>query len=174
MIKSKPCTEYGCGQPRWAKGLCKRHQSLRTDGKAPKGIRKISEKGKVKKGLKKELFLNDAAFYLKIWESRPHVCYETGKQLGKMNLCMFHHVLPKQTYPQFRHCEFNIVLLSPEVHNQVEIDISKCPKVKELTEQLKEKYAVQHKRKSSSILEEEIPRSKKSGEAEELFSLEEI
>lgn len=141
MFKSKPCTEYGCSQPRWAKGLCKKHQSLRTDGKAPKGIRKISEKGKIKKELKKELFQNDAAFYLKIWESRPHVCYETGKPLGKMNLCMFHHVLPKQSYEKFRHCEWNIVLLHPDVHNQVETDCSKCPKVYKLTEQLKEQYA---------------------------------
>lgn len=140
MIKSKPCTVENCVQPRWAKGLCKRHQSLRTDGKAPKGIKKISEKGVKKKKLKKELFENDAAFYFRIWSSRPHICFETGKQLGKMNLCMFHHILPKQSYPEFRHCDWNIVLLDPDIHNQVETRLDMCPAVERLTNELKEKY----------------------------------
>ena len=139
MIKSKPCTVDGCSNPRFAKGYCKRHQSLRTD-KKPKGLKKISAKGKEKKELKKELVQNDASFYLSIWLHRPHFCYETGQPLGKMNLCMFHHILPKQSYPKFRHCEWNIVLLHPDVHNQVETDCSKCPKVYELTKKLKNEY----------------------------------
>lgn len=139
MIKSKPCTVEGCNNPRWAKGLCQRHQSLRTD-KKPKGLKKISDKGKVRKELKKELFQNDAAFYLKVWESRPHVCFETKKPLGKMNLCMFHHVLPKARYPEYRHCDWNIVLLHPDVHNQVETNIDFTPKVKVLTEELTRKH----------------------------------
>ena len=139
MIKSKPCTVDGCSNPRFAKGFCTRHQGLRTD-KKPKGLKKISEKGIIKKGLKKALFQNDAAFYLEIWESRAHVCYETGKLLGRMNLCMFHHVLPKQSYPEFRHCAWNIVLLHPDVHNQVETCLDKCPKVHKLTQELQAKY----------------------------------
>lgn len=145
MIKSKPCTEYGCSNPRFAKGYCLRHQSLRTDKHKPKGISKLSAKGKIKKELKKELVQNDMAFYFTLWGKRPHVCFETGKPLGsKPLITMFHHVLPKQTYPQFRHCDWNIVFLHPDVHNQVEIDCSKCPKVYALTKKLKEEYGTKN------------------------------
>ncbi len=139
MIKSKDCIVEDCINPRFAKGYCKRHQNLRED-KKPKPIKKRTEKAQFKINLKKELFKNDASFYLQIWEDRPHVCFETGIELGKMNLCMFHHVLPKQTYPEYRHCEWNIVLLHPDVHNQVETDCSKCPRVYKLTKELKEKW----------------------------------
>lgn len=140
MIKSKPCEVYGCSNPRFAKGYCLRHQSLRTD-KKPKPLKKVSEKGKVKKVLKKALVQTDMAFYFEIWEKRPHVCFETGKQLGnRPAITMFHHVLPKQSYPQFRHCEWNIVILHPDVHNQVETDLRKCPKVYQLTQELKRKH----------------------------------
>lgn len=137
--KKKLC-KCGCGREGyiWARGMLK-ECSYRD--KKPKGIKKISEKGKVKKELKKALFQNDAAFYLQVWESRPHVCFETGVPLGKMNLCMFHHILPKQSYEKFRHCDWNIVLLHPDVHNQVETRLDMCPKVNKLTNELKEKYA---------------------------------
>jgi len=141
MIKSKPCTVYGCGRPRFAKGYCTRHQSLRTDDKKPKGIKKISEKGKANKVLKKDLVQNDMAFYLQLWNEREHICFETGRYLGnKPLITMFHHVLPKATYPQFRHCAWNIVFLLPEIHNQVETKLSMCPKVEAYTNELKQKY----------------------------------
>lgn len=150
MIKSNPCTVEGCSNPRFAKGYCKLHQSLRTD-KKPKGIRRISEKGKIKKELKKELVQNDMSFYFTIWQNRPHICYETGKNLGvKPLITMFHHVLPKQSYPEFRHCEWNIVLLHPDVHNQVETNIDKCPKVKKLTEELKQTHGKMAKKAVAS------------------------
>lgn len=45
MIKRNPCTVEGCNYPRFAKGYCKVHQSLRTDKKKPKKtIKPISDK----------------------------------------------------------------------------------------------------------------------------------
>jgi hypothetical protein len=65
------------------------------------------------------------------------VCYETGKQLPSPPLTTyFHHVLPKSKYPEFRLCEWNILLLHPEVHDQAERNIDKTPKVKAYRDQL--------------------------------------
>ena len=83
----------------------------------------------------------DFKFYLEIWKERLHICYETDQPLGdEINLLFFHHILNKQHYPQFRHSKWNIVLLSKDIHQQVESNIDKCPKVKDLTKQTKEKH----------------------------------
>lgn len=104
-------------------------------------LKKVSAKGRIKREEKKELLKEDFEFYKRIWNTRVHVCYESGSYLGEeLNICCFHHVLPKKKYPQYRHEDCNIVLLLPSIHNQVEMNINRCPKVKALTEELKEKY----------------------------------
>lgn len=65
------------------------------------------------------------------------VCYETGRLLlpdenGNPYTTYFHHVLPKSLYPQFRFSPWNIIILAPDVHSQVETSIDLCPKVKAL------------------------------------------
>ena len=140
MIKSKPCTVDGCSQPRWAKGFCKKHQALRVDGKAPKKIKKISEKGKQKKELKKELVQNDMAFYLKIWLKRPHKCEECGCNLeSKPKLYNFDHILEKQSHPKLRHVEDNIQLLCLPCHSTKTNGIL-SPRMKELIKKLNQQY----------------------------------
>lgn len=87
-------------------------------------------------------------FFKRIWDTREDengncVCYETGRELPfsfRQNTCCYHHILPKSKYPQYALEEWNIVILHPEIHDQVEIDINKCPKVKNLTEKLKKQY----------------------------------
>lgn len=97
-------------------------------------LKKVSSLGRAKQIEKKVLIDKDKDFYFKIWNEREHICYETGEYLGETpNICFFHHVLAKELYPQFRHCEWNIVLLKESVHNQVETNIKFCPKVEELT-----------------------------------------
>lgn len=131
MIKSKPCTVEDCNNPRWAKGLCKRHQSLRTDGKAPKGIKKITDKGIKKKKLKASLWPTDMAFYLEIWMERPHVCFNCNKDLGDKPLTLyFDHILEKgsRKYAHLRHVKENICLLCWDCHSSKTMH----PKLKEL------------------------------------------
>lgn len=100
-------------------------------------LKKVSSFGKAKLIHKKVILEEDIAFYLKIWSKREHVCYETGEYLGEIpNTCFFHHVLAKELYPEYRHCEWNIVLLKQSIHNQVETNIKFCPKVLTLTEDL--------------------------------------
>ncbi len=137
---AKICALDGCNNPVFGGGYCKYHQKWRTD-KKPKELRKVSDKGKSRKEDKKKLVEEDKKFYLEIWESREHYCFETGAYLGEEPLMtMFHHVLEKSKYPQYRHCEWNIVLLLAEVHNQVHSNIDKCPKVKHLTQLLKDRH----------------------------------
>lgn len=119
FIKSKPCTVEGCNQPRFAKGFCKNHQGLRTDGKKPKPIIKRTPKAQEKINLKKELFPTDMAFYLKVWLSKPHICEACGKSLGnKPKTYNFDHILEKgnKKYAHLRHEPDNICLLCMDCH----------------------------------------------------------
>lgn len=84
---------------------------------------------------------SDQMFYAEIWEEREHVCFESGKNLpAGPFLTYFHHILPKAKYPQYRHSKWNIVILHPDVHSQVETMLDKCPRVKAITEHLKLVY----------------------------------
>lgn len=83
----------------------------------------------------------DREFYLQIWGSRPHMCYESNAYLGSEPLSTyFNHVLPKELYPQFRHEEWNIVLMKWELHDQWHLDREKCPKTYTLYLELLNKH----------------------------------
>ena len=115
----------------WGKGLGG------NSGLQPSGIKRkpIKLKSKPKK-VDEELMSKDKAFYQSIWEEMetPRRCYETGKLLPKEpSAMMFHHILHKSLFPEFRHEKWNIVVLLPQVHSQVHLDIDRTPKVKELT-----------------------------------------
>jgi 5-methylcytosine-specific restriction endonuclease McrA len=100
-----------------------------------------SKKYKEKQAERDVLREADQMFYEGIWNSRPHFCFESGAYLGEEPASyMFHHVLEKSKYPQFRHCDWNIVVLSWEKHNQVHNNIDKTPRVKFLREQLLKKH----------------------------------
>lgn len=135
MIKSKLCTVENCNLPRWSKGYCKNHQSLRVD-KKPKSIKKRTEKAQIKIDLKKTLYPTDMAFYLGIWLKRPHVCYNCNKSLGdKPSTYNFDHILEKgnSRYAHLRHEERNICLLCLDCHTNKSLH----PKLVLLREQTK-------------------------------------
>jgi hypothetical protein len=78
-------------------------------------------------------------FYEELWAEREHYCFETGKWLGnKFDIRRFHHVLHKSSYPQYAYSKWNVVILDSDVHELCHSDLDKCPKVKELTEHLRE------------------------------------
>jgi hypothetical protein len=136
----KVCKVESCSNPVFGGGYCKYHQNLRED-KKPKKLKKLSERGRLAKEAKKDLIELDKIFYQKIWEEREHVCYESNEYLGdEPNIFYFHHVLEKSKYPQYRHCAWNIILVKAEIHTQIHSNIDKTPKVKVLTQQLKEEH----------------------------------
>jgi hypothetical protein len=133
----KQCNKPTCTYNQFGGGYCRNHQYLRTD-KKPKplkktSIKKVSLKRKVSLKKDTEQLHRDWLFYLEIWNEREHVCFETGEPLGDEPLTLFfHHVLEKgiEKYAPYRHCKWNIVLITWQTHDQVGMDIDKCPKIK--------------------------------------------
>ncbi len=92
---------------------------------------------KRKKAKKNEFKEKDVIFYLDIWNTRQHFCIVSGNYLGREPLTVFfHHLLPKSKFPQYRHCSWNIVLVTWEVHDQIEKNIDKVPSIKKMTDRL--------------------------------------
>jgi 5-methylcytosine-specific restriction endonuclease McrA len=130
----KLCSHEGCGNPVFSKGYCRYHYPK-------KSIRRVSDKQKIKKLEKRELLEEDLQFYAGIWDKREHCCYECGVGICEPTSANFHHILEKRNYPDLRHIENNIVILCVSCHQQVETMIEKCPRTKELTMLMKDKYA---------------------------------
>lgn len=79
--------------------------------------------------------------FLQIWSKRPHYSEVSGKWLGKEPLTIyFHHILPKEKYPQASLDGENIVLLTLEEHEQVEMDMYRYEEVNNRRNYLKTKY----------------------------------
>lgn len=132
----KICEVENCNYPVFSKKKCKFHQEK-------KPIRKISSKGKIRLEDKKALIEEDKILYQDIWDNpqekyHNHYCYECGKGLSEPLMLYFHHLLYKEHYPQFRHLIKNIAIICGDCHTQTHRDIDKTPKIKELTNNLKE------------------------------------
>jgi len=80
-------------------------------------------------------------FFLQIWSKKAHYSEISGKWLGKEPLTIFfHHILPKEKYPQAMLDEENIVLLTLEEHDQVEKDMYKYEIINNTRQKLLKKY----------------------------------
>ena len=140
MIKQKQkLCKCGCGKVGyiWSGGMLK-ECSYRI--KKPKGLKKMSDKGKIKRELKKELVKTDMAFYFNLWQHNPHICAFCQVKLGdKPKLYYFDHILEKQAFPALRHKTDNIQFLCLQCHNNKTNGI--VPKWFELAKaELKTKY----------------------------------
>lgn len=81
-------------------------------------------------------------FFLQIWRKRLHYSQVSMDYLGKEPLSVFfHHILPKEKYPEAMLDEENIILLTSEEHDNVERDIYKYEIINSKREKLLEKYA---------------------------------
>lgn len=79
--------------------------------------------------------------FLEIWKKRKHHSEVSGAYLGKEPMSTyFHHILPKEKYPEACLDEENIILLTLEEHSNVENDIYKYEEINERRKQLKLKY----------------------------------
>jgi hypothetical protein len=80
-------------------------------------------------------------FFLQIWKKKLHYSQVSMDYLGSEPLTIFfHHILPKEKYPQAMYDEENIVLLTLEEHDNVERDMYKYETINKLREKLLEKY----------------------------------
>ena len=80
-------------------------------------------------------------FFLDIWKKRAHYSEITGQYLGKEPLSVFfHHILPKEKYPEACLDEENIILLTLEEHSNVESDMYRYEEVNKRRNYLLTKY----------------------------------
>jgi hypothetical protein len=81
--------------------------------------------------------------FLQIWKKREHASEVSGDYLGKEALSIFfHHILPKEKYPQAKLDEENIILLTLDEHSNVESDMYRYAEVNKRREHLKQKYDI--------------------------------
>ena len=114
MIKRKKGICVECNKETWlannALRLCNYHNKIR---KMEKKKQKNVERGE-------DITLTE--LYQKIWDSRPHKSFLTGKTLDLIPRVfwknIFCHCLAKgqNQYPKFKLKEYNIILLTPREH----------------------------------------------------------
>lgn len=81
------------------------------------------------------------AFFLSIWIVRPHASEISGTYLGREPLSIyFHHILPKEKYPQAMYDPENIILLTLDEHSNVEINETRYEEINRRRKLLKIKY----------------------------------
>lgn len=111
--------------------------------KPRKPLAKISSFSTKKLDKSKEKTNEMRDFFLSLWKKLPHYSMVSGKWLGKEPLSVFfHHILPKEKYPEAAFDEENIVFLTLEEHNQVEMDGYRFEEVNNKRNYLKHKYGI--------------------------------
>jgi hypothetical protein len=84
-------------------------------------------------------------FFIDIWKIKPHKSEISGEYLGKEPLSVyFHHILPKNKYPEACFDEENIVILSLLEHEQVESDMYRYEEINNRRKKLLIKYNLHH------------------------------
>jgi hypothetical protein len=79
--------------------------------------------------------------FLGIWKKRKHHSEVSGAYLGKEPMSTyFHHILPKEKYPEACLDEENIILLTLEEHSNVENDMYRYEEVNKRRNYLLTKY----------------------------------
>jgi len=82
-------------------------------------------------------------FFLQIWKKRAHKSEVSGESLGSEPLSIFfHHILPKEKYPEASLDQENIILLTLDEHTNVENNMYKYEEVNTRRNQLKQKYEI--------------------------------
>lgn len=99
--------------------------------KVQKPLAKKSVKAKAQEAEERALSKLDDIFYEEVWQASPHTC-QCGcgvKLTSPWKRSYFHHLLPKESYPAFRHTYENIMLLTPNCHDKAEKKIKSMPLV---------------------------------------------
>lgn len=125
---ARECNVEGCKNPVWSKGVCRNH--------IPK---ESMSKGKAKSVRTEPNPMH--VFFKEIWKERKHYSELSGIYLGAEAMStFFHHILPKEKYPESAYDKSNIILLTLDEHTNVENDIHRYEKINRIREELKLKY----------------------------------
>jgi len=133
----KTCSVEGCENRIWGKGLCVSH--IKRKPLTPKSGGLIT--------VKRDMFVQKTKIetmrnlFLEIWKERKHYSEVSGNYLGSEALStFFHHILPKEKYPELQYDKSNIILLTLDEHTDVESNMYKYEKVNERRKHLLDKY----------------------------------
>lgn len=98
--------------------------------KKRKPIPKFSKKKEKQLKEQRETHKKDEEFYKEIYAASPHQCQNCGCKLPKTpSNFMFHHLLEKRNYPQYRYAPENVMILCLECHSKAETNIEFAPKI---------------------------------------------
>ncbi len=101
---------------------------------------KVTDFKKMKEGLDKLIMKK---MFLSIWKKRKHNSEISGEYLGQEALSIyFHHILPKEKYPEACLDEENIIILSLDEHTNVESNIYRYEEINKRRDILKNKYNI--------------------------------
>lgn len=124
---------------------CFQHKPRKAMSKGTKTLKLIKDTYKmcVKRDEEIRQISEMQQFFLQIWKKRQHLSEISGLPLvGEPLSVYFHHILPKEKYPQAALDEENIILLTLNEHDQVESDIYRFEEVNKRREHLKQKYEI--------------------------------
>ena len=106
-----------------------------------KSIQKRTSKQLTKEINKKIATHEMFEFFISYWKKSDKKSAVSGKYLGKEPMSTyFHHILPKEKYPEACLDEENIILLTLEEHSNVENDMYRYEEVNRRRNLLKLKY----------------------------------
>ena len=119
----KECSIDGCKNRVWSKGVCVNHISKEPITRTEQTVHTEPNQMHV--------------FFKQIWKERKHYSELSGIYLGTEAMStFFHHILPKEKYPQLAYDKSNIILLTLDEHTNVENDIYRYEKINQLRMQL--------------------------------------
>ncbi len=112
----KSCSVEGCNNRVWSKGVCSNHIPKKPLAKSIAPARTEPNPMHV--------------FFKQIWNERKHESEVSGTYLGKEAMSTyFHHILPKNKYPELAYDKCNIILLTLDEHTNVEADMYRYEEV---------------------------------------------
>ena len=88
-------------------------------------------------------------FFCCCWDDREDdagavYCFETGQRMSRgryrLNSAVYSHILPKETFPEYKFEKWNVKIVLPEAHHQFSINPEKAPKQYKLYLEFLEKY----------------------------------
>ena len=120
---ARECNVDGCTNRVWSKGVCVKHIPKESITRTAKAVRTEPNQMHV--------------FFKQIWKERKHYSELSGIYLGDEAMSIyFHHILPKEKYPELGYDKSNIILLTLDEHTNVENDIYRYEKINQLRMQL--------------------------------------
>jgi hypothetical protein len=135
-MKCKTCGKNSDGE------YCFQHKARRPLSSGKGFSTKMSGISSIKaKNVHNDGHIIQREFFLSIWKKRPHRSEVSDTYLGQEALSTyFHHILPKEKYPEACLDKENIILLTLEEHSNVENDMYRYEEVNRRRNLLKLKY----------------------------------